>query len=50
MPSPPTAPCTVTEPISSQSAVHTDVELVDDPVSTGLDVEVLPTDGCRGVN
>ena len=29
-----------------QRSIGTDVELVDDPVPTGLDVEVLPADGC----
>ena len=45
MPSPPTAPATVTDPISARDSVRADVEFIDVPGATGLDVQVLPTDG-----
>ena len=50
MPSPPAAPATVTVPISRERAVGVDLELVDDPVPAGLDVEVLAAERGRGVD
>ena len=50
MPSPPTAPGTVTEPISVSVPSACTCELVDDAVAAGLDVEELPVGRGRRVD